>query len=128
MRLTRFLHFECKAYSRDYIVFIKAFWKYYCRLDLINPTLIFLPTQKSKHDTCALNSSYKSNNNMETVVIQHSLSTEEGKPAVVQGTAVASPYDHHTKDGGLQSEVRDPNGPGVGEKQVSYIQLLWIVL
>jgi hypothetical protein len=49
---------------------------------------------------------------METVV-------EEGsKPAVVQGTAVASPYDHHTKQE-THNEVRDPTGPGVGTKQVS---------
>ncbi|KAL7509169.1 hypothetical protein ACHAXN_006594 [Cyclotella atomus] len=47
---------------------------------------------------------------METVV-------EEGsKPAVVQGTAVASPYDHHTKQD-THNEVRDPTGPGVGTKQ-----------
>jgi hypothetical protein len=56
---------------------------------------------------------------METVVIQHSLSTDEGsKPTVVQGTAVASPYDHHTKQQG-GTEIRDPTGPGVGSKQVS---------
>ncbi len=43
------------------------------------------------------------------------------EPTVVQGTAVASPYDHHTKqdDAAPQNETRDPTGPGVGTKQVS---------
>jgi len=60
---------------------------------------------------------------METVIIQHSLSGEatektmEG-PTVVQGTAVASPYDHRTKqESAPQNEIRDPTGPGVGAKQ-----------
>jgi hypothetical protein len=53
---------------------------------------------------------------METVVIQHSLSHDDDldAPKVVQGTAVASPYDHHTKQ---DDAPRDPNGPGTGAKQ-----------
>lgn len=54
---------------------------------------------------------------METVIIQHSLSNESKEPAVVQGKAVASPYDHHTnQDAPVQNEPRDPNA-GAGSKQ-----------
>lgn len=67
---------------------------------------------------------------METVIIQHSLSgdpsekTMEG-PTVVQGTAVASPYDHRPKqESAPQNEIRDPTGPGVGAKQVRYRERL----
>ena len=63
---------------------------------------------------------------METIIIQHSLSGEASektmaRPTVVQGTAVASPYDHRSKqESAPQNEIRDPTGPGVGEMQVRY--------
>jgi len=61
---------------------------------------------------------------MEPIVLQHTLSTDD-KPTVVQGTTVASPYDHHTKDSAAPVQNRDEGeGSGVGAKQVSlFLQL-----